>query len=373
MISDDTEQRHVPRPIAPSEHGLWKERNAAGLALASRGEWTAAATAFAEALTFVDALTANDSVTLAARDNSRAKVFLNLAQAHFHSGAYAEARQFAERSCAIRVALYGEDSLVVARTRSDLAVILGALGERDEASSLLDRAVSAVERKPGEQSAQLIPVLTNAARMLAVGDDASANTEQVEARLEVLARQQELADPTDIFVPTAVPDHSFQNNAFASGSDDQPLRAAIAETANLLRTTPASNVAVNINLDDAIFDLIEPPPPTLSSFPVPAPGTAAVNPLGFEVQYGIPTQLHEPLHSPETTEIPRPAQPASDAARDETSTPRSAPRAPVRAVGGIRSGRTQVATPKLLWYLTVALIAFGAGIAITLMVFFLRR
>ena len=343
-----------------------------------RQVWDDATLAFSEALAFADGLTANDSITLAARDNARAKVLLNLAQSHFHSSAFSEARQCAERSLAIRVALYGEDSLVVARTRSDLAVILGAMGDREEASSLLDRALSAVERKPGEQSAPLIPVLASAARMLASTADGRLDTDRVEARLDVLAKQHAADEAQDMFAPMPVPAHSFQNTAFASGSDDQPLRAAIAETANLLRTTPTSNIAVNINLDDAIFDLIEPPPPTLSSFPTTATRPPHTNPLGFEVQYGIPTQLHEPLQSADTLELPR-----SDAAAADTkpldvlrageTAQRATSRAPVRAVGGIRSGRTQVASPKLLWYMTLALIAFGAGVAITMIVLFLRR
>lgn len=378
MTSFDHSLRDAPRTISLSEHGRWKARNADGLALAARGEWKEAAAAFSDALTFVDALTANDSVTLAARDNSRSKVFLNLAQSHFHSGAFAEARQFAERSLAIRVGLYGEDSLVVARTRSDLAVILGAMGEREEASSLLDRAVSAVEKKPGEQTAQLIPVLTNAARLLATSPEASEHTEEVGARLEALAKQQENAAADDFLAPATVPEHSFQNNVFASGSDDQPLRAAIAETAHLLRTTPSSNVAVNINLDDAVddavFDLIEPPPPTLNTFPKPAATNAPPNPLGFEVQYGIPTQLHEPLQSAETMEIerPRPAEGVPTPRSQSVIAPSTPVRAPIRAVGGVRRGSTQVVTPKMLRFILFALGAFSAGVAITLIVLTLR-
>ncbi|MBC8087611.1 MAG: tetratricopeptide repeat protein [Phycisphaerae bacterium] len=373
MTLDDAAPPQTPHTLAPSEHGLWKERNAAGLSLAARGAWAEATEAFTQALAYVDALTANDGVTLAARDSARAKVLLNLAQSQFHLHAYAEARRFAERSLAIRVGLYGEDSLVVARTRSDLAVILGVMGERDEASSLLDRAVSAVERRPGEQSAQLIPVLSSAVRIIASGTEADANTELVEARIEALAKRQESAATNGVFVPTAVPAHSFQNTALASGSDDQPLRAAIAETANLLRTTPASNVAVNINLDDAVFDLIEPPPATLSALPAPSANSASTIALGFEVRHGIPTPLHVPLQSSETMEIPLLASLPSEELPEVPAAPRTVSRAPVRAVGGIRSGRTQVATPKLLRYIGFMLLAFAAGVAMTLFVWPLLR
>ena len=110
---------------------------------------------------------AQGTVTSAAHDDIRARLLLNIGQCHFHTGSFPESRRFAERSCALRVALYGEDSLVVARTRGDLAVILAASGHSDEAMSLLERAVLAVERKRGGEIAHLLPLLNNAARLLA--------------------------------------------------------------------------------------------------------------------------------------------------------------------------------------------------------------
>lgn len=385
--------------IPLSEHGLWKERNAEGLSLASGGDWASAVEAFNDALGLVDALTANDSVTQAAKDNSRAKVLLNLSQAHFHTGALAEARQFAERSLALRAGLFGEDALVVARTRSDLAVILHSLGEHHEAHSLLDRAISAAERKRGEQAALLVPVLHSAANLIGAPASETNATSYVD-RLDAL--EKAIADELIGASNTALPEHSFRNNAFASGSDDHPLRAAIAETASLLRTTPASNVAMNVNLDDAVFDIIEPPPPTLSALPIASRNSATGNPLGFEVQYGIPRQLHDPIDSAVTMEIPvsretqepelldldlSPSMPVAPltqshelldprqvlAEREATETSRYNNRANVRAVGGIRRGSTQVVTPKLLWYILFALGAFSAGVAITLIVLGLLR
>lgn len=401
---------HTGAPGIPlSEHGLWKERNAEGLALASGGDWASAVEAFNDALGLVDALTAKDSVTQAAKDNSRAKVLLNLSQAHFHTGALAEARRFAERSLALRVGLFGEDALVVARTRSDLAVILHSLGENEEADSLLDRAISAAERKRGEQAALLVPVLQSAAQLIGgsrSGTDAASFADRLDALEKAIA--DELIEASN----ATMPEHSFRNNAFASGSDDHPLRAAIAETASLLRTTPASNVAMNVNLDDAVFDIIEPPPPTLSALPLSPRSSSAANPLGFEVQYGIPRQLHDPIdtdpidtdpiNTSVTMEIPvrgkaqepelldldlSPSMPVAPltpshelidprqllAEREAAEPTRYNNRANVRAVGGVRRGSTQVVTPKLLWYILFALGAFSAGVAITLLVLRLRR
>jgi tetratricopeptide (TPR) repeat protein len=319
MSSEHTASEQIPREVAAFSRDSWMERNSEGLALAAKGLWPDATRAFEAALESLDAIGPDDSVTLAARDVARAKILLNLAQSSFYAGAFEEARRSAERSCAIRVGLYGEDSLVVARTRTALAVILESLGERDEARSLRERATAATERKRE-------------------GNNAST--------------------------PIAVPVHSFKSGPLASASDDQLLRSAIAATAELLHSTPAANVAVNLELDDAIFDLIEPPPPTLSAFP--AAQRASVNPLGFEVQYGIPAQLHEPLDATTGAMEPGDASAALES-RANSDTPATQPiaatRPVIRAVGGIRRGSTQVMAPKRLLIVTAMLLAFGAGVA----------
>lgn len=377
---------------------FWKDTNAEGLALAKERRWPEAERAFEDALGQLEAEFGANGVTMLAHegqrtpddrhDDTRAQLLLNIGQCQFHQGNLEQARRNAERSYAIRVSLYGEDSLIVARTRGDLAVILGASGLVDEAVSLLERAVSAVEKKRGATSAHLVPLLTNAARLLERTSPDGA--QPFVARLKALQFAQQLADKALTITPTELPSHSFGPHSAASASDDHYLRSAIAETVNLLRTTPAANIALredgtpntrvvaaaespvdesverivddaDDNIDDTIFDLVEAPPPTLSSIRT-SDEKSPDNPLGFEVQYGIPEQLHEPLV--EATPTPTPS---SVGQLPHTN------RNGIRAVGGIRRGSTQVVAPRRLWYIGVALVAFGAGIGLTYLIMPLLR
>ncbi len=475
----------------------WREYNAEGLSLAQEGQWAQATHAFVQALAAVEANEPSSAVTPVAKDDVRARLLLNIGQCHFHTGAFEEARQLAERSCAIRVSLYGEDSLVVARTRGDLAVILAASGHADQAMSLLERAVSAVERKRGEESAHLLVLLTNAARLLArsAPDRAAAYV----ARLKALMFAQQQVAHAEIFPPSAIPPHSFADVPFSSGGDDHALRSAIAQTVDLLRSTPTANIALEPNarrelrieaesefksgvkseaesqvesgdeseteieaesevksglrseaesevesgveseteieaerdgesdgkskaeiepaeavslpddivvlpealnaanttesvaeraavevvweyaeplpvepvphisvavvsapIDDALFDLVEAPPPTLSAIPSPVSAErASVNPFGFEVQYGIPSQLHESLDNPTT---PLPAESPTNAPSEADAIQPPPPvRVERRAVGGVRRGSTQVVPKNRLWLIPASLAVFGGG------------
>ena len=447
----------------------WREYNSEGLSLAQEGQWAQATHAFVQALAAVEANEPSSAVTPVAKDDVRARLLLNIGQCHFHTGAFEEARQLAERSCAIRVSLYGEDSLVVARTRGDLAVILAASGHADQAMSLLERAVSAVERKRGEESAHLLVLLTNAARLLArsAPDRAAAYV----ARLKALMFAQQQVAHAEIFPPSAIPPHSFADVPFSSGGDDHALRSAIAQTVDLLRSTPTANIALEPNarrelrieaesefksgvkseaesqvesgveseteieaerdgesdgkskaeiepaeavslpddivvlpealnaantsesvaeraavevvweyaeplpvepvphisvavvsapIDDALFDLVEAPPPTLSAIPSPVSAErASVNPFGFEVQYGIPSQLHESLDNPTT---PLPAESPTNAPSEADAIQPPPPvRVERRAVGGVRRGSTQVVPKNRLWLIPASLAVFGGG------------
>ncbi|MEO7362741.1 MAG: tetratricopeptide repeat protein [Gemmatimonadaceae bacterium] len=442
----------------------WTLFNAEGLRLADQGRWVDAIGAFELAVAEVTGIDTDNTVTGVAHDAIRARLLLNLGQCHFHTGAFAESRRLAERSCALRVSLYGEDSLMVARTRGDLAVILAASGHSDEAISLLERAVSVVERKRGDASAHLLPLFTNAAHLLArVAPD---RAEPYVARLKALVFAQQQAENAELFPPTAVPVHSFDELPLSSGSDDHLLRAAIAETVDLLRSTPAANVAmqfqtqhnaptdvgidgdsfsdISVNevvtaeipvsdvvtpeflfdeavsaamqsdddasaailtdedadvtvaweyemppsivppengraeaqateLDDTLFDLVEPPPPTLSELPKPAPKgaqSANPNPLGFQVEYGIPSQLHESFANPTA---PLPTNPTGTAITDaEVVAPLQPSRSVMRAVGGVRRGSTQVVSMKRLWMIGASVAAFGGGIGAVLLYKYLR-
>ena len=539
----------------------WTHLNAEGLTLADRKQWADATRAFEQALAVVEGLDADSTVTLVAHDDIRARLLLNIGQCHFHTRSFEESRRFAERSCALRVSLYGEHSLVVARTRGDLAVILAASGHTDEAMSLLERAVSAVERKRGAASAHLLPLLTNAARLLARATPERA--QPYVARLKALLFAQQQADNAEIFPPSDVPAHSFSTAPGSTGSDDHLLRAAIAETVDLLRSTPAANIAMQgvrkaegvkgaevagINglleateivervgteqaaetsetdqscavpiitragsappsaatgstteveqnalvhigiyvdtvsdipahevitseiplsevvtseflvgefvtahvpdedasqselfvdeavtaeipvdpysfaeihvdrvtpsethvdraaemvvhndaeitvaweyevpppitlakamrvvtkhkqLDGTIFDLVEPPPPTLSELPkrlANAGHSANPNPLGFQVEYGIPSQSHESFANPT---VPLPTNPKGDAISEADFVERSqANRNGMRAVGGVRRGSTQVVAMKRLWMIGASIAAFGGGVGAVLL------
>ncbi|MEO7359476.1 MAG: tetratricopeptide repeat protein [Gemmatimonadaceae bacterium] len=359
-----------------SVNGFWKDTNAEGLGLAKEGRWAEATRAFEDALAQLSAEVEQHGVTLVAHDDARAQLLLNLGQSYFHTGNLDDARRFAERSCAIRVSLYGEDALVVARTRGDLAVILGASGHPDEAIVLLERAVTAVEKKRGAHSAHLVPLLTNAARLLERSSPELARP--FVSRLNALLFAQKLADEAASITPTEVPSHSFANSSDATASDDHYLRSAIAETMDLLRTTPPANIAIATDADskdepveDTIFDLVEAPPPTLNAVP-DSTANAPISPLGFEVQYGIPVQWHEPLVDP----APMPAlltdPPAAPTPSGQLTQPLTN-RSGVRAVGGVRRGSTQVVAPMRLWYIGVAIVAFGAGIGLTYIIMPLLR
>ncbi|MGV3707213.1 MAG: tetratricopeptide repeat protein [Gemmatimonas sp.] len=445
----------------------WKEQNAEGLSLAAAQRWAEAADAFQRALAAVEADNHGVAVTSVARDDVRARLLLNAGQCYFHTGNFTESRTLVERSYALRVALYGEDSLLVARTRGDLAVILAASGHTDEALSLLERAVGAVERKRGSESAHLLPLLNNAARLLA--RSAPERARPYIARLKALLFAQQQVVNASLYPPTAVPSHSFASDVVAAGGDDHYLRNAVAQTVDLLRATPPANIALSDEafrerlalraeqqraleaavpetpepseafevadnyaeptasadtplkapvepvetaddlteiraeeifpepqdvasraphedgdtfdatfddtgddtVDDTVFDLVEPPPPTLSTVPDAAPQTRA-NPLGFEVEYGIPDELQEPLVAPLGALPPEPPArpesgtsmkdtPSSAAAFDTAQSQRPA-RNGVRAVGGVRRGSAQLVAMNRLWLVAAGVAAFGGGV-----------
>jgi tetratricopeptide (TPR) repeat protein len=463
-----------PLPTGPSRGSLsvntdWRELNAQGLALAAERRWEEAAEAFGHALAAIESGERQGGVTAVARDDIRARLLLNIGQCRFHTGDFAESRKLAERSYALRVALHGEDSLLVARTRGDLAVILAASGHTDEALSLLERAVSGVERKRGSESAHLLPLLNNAARLLA--RSAPERARPFVARLKALLFAQQQMENAELFPPSAVPAHSFQADAVESSSEDHYLRSAVAQTVDLLRATPPGNVALTdeafaeraaeraalraeaalaeaakveetnaepqtideaiaepviadpvvvesaideqwmdaqttdelpvadspveeapvndlttdefpvpelpvaadptigespVNspesIDDTIFDLVEPPPPTLSSIPDTAPAPKA-NPLGFEVEYGIPTELQEPLTEPQGALPPEPAvSPLTSAAAFDAALQQRPTRNGIRAVGGVRRGSAQLVAMNRLWLVVAGLAAFGGGV-----------
>lgn len=238
----------------------WRHDNERGLALATDGDWAEASEAFAAAADGLARILPSETRGV---HEPLALVLSNLAHANFRLGRLEEAMQQAQRSCVLRVALAGEDALPVARARMDLAVMLATAGRFDEATALVQRAMSSMEHRVGEEDARMAIVLENAARIgLASGHP--ANAEPLLLRLhalldhhelsttraeQLLARVAEARGQSAVpSVPDALP--AFEDpattleNAHASIAaeelwEDQPLRDAVAMTDVLLRTTPS--------------------------------------------------------------------------------------------------------------------------------------
>ncbi|QJR34660.1 tetratricopeptide repeat protein [Gemmatimonas groenlandica] len=286
---------------ARSERDGWMDDNTRGLSLAAAADWDEAAEAFAAA---ADVL-ARRAPDVSSHD-ALALILGNLAQACFRAGRTEDALLHAQRSCALRVALAGEDAMPVARERMDLAVMLGALGRLDEAQALMQRAISAVERHVGDEDARLVVMLENAAR-LALAAGVPANAEPLLLRLHALldahgmstdradrllamvsavrsradanraetsriaavraevmqaeamqaeAAREEVARTEEVAVYAHA---SIDEQASEAEWDDQPLRDAVAITDVLLRTTPSGVIAIQepVNHDAEILAAFE--------------------------------------------------------------------------------------------------------------------
>jgi tetratricopeptide (TPR) repeat protein len=253
------------------------------LSLAAAAEWDEATEAFAAA---ADVL-ARRAPDVNSHD-ALALILGNLAQACFRAGRTDDALQHAQRACALRAAIAGEDAMPVARARMDLAVMLGASGRLSEAKALIQRAIAAAERHVGDDDVRLVSMLDNAARLaLADGDPASAEplllrlhalldahgmstfrADRLIDRIEPLRmRADMLRDPAqraDVAAAESALAAALTDAERAAGAeqavyahasvteqaehaewdDDQPLRDAVAVTDVLLRTTPPGVIAV---------------------------------------------------------------------------------------------------------------------------------
>jgi hypothetical protein len=249
----------------------------------------------------------------------------NLAQAYFKAGRLDDAIQQAQRTCALRVALTGEDGMPVARARMDLAVMLAAGRRLDEAMALVQRAIASIEHRVGDEDARLAIVLENAAR-IALAAGAPANAEPLLLRLHALldahglstARAEQLltriadvrahqaddattagaqaapvtdAPVTDVPMTDVPVRHAPASDDFAAFLDssllpdedweDQPLRDAVVLTDVLLRSTPSG---VPVIPDPLALDLADdfgapavaasPETPATTPAPTPAPAPA---------------------------------------------------------------------------------------------------
>lgn len=269
----------------------WMLDNARGLAFAGAADWSEAAEAFAAAADVLARQAPDDSA-----HDALALILGNLSQACFRAGRIDDALRYAQRSCALRVAIAGEDALPVARAFMDLAVMLGSVGRLDEAQALAQRAIAAAERHVGDDDARLAVIVENAAR-LAMAAGAPAKAEPLLHRMHALLTMHNLpatradqllamvaaagshtdgtasekrADTDAPGMPTspvvsdvpavattpvlhapspAQPRAAAEAAPLAMPSampewEDQPLRDAVAMTDVLLRATPAGVIAV---------------------------------------------------------------------------------------------------------------------------------
>jgi tetratricopeptide (TPR) repeat protein len=238
----------------------WRHDNERGLALASDGDWAEASEAFAAAADGLARVLPSETRGV---HEPLALVLSNLAHANFRLGRLEEALQQAQRSCVLRVALAGEDALPVARAHMDLAVMLATAGRFDEATALVQRAMSSMEHRVGEEDARMAIVLENAARIALAGGH-PANAEPLLLRLHALLDHHELstaraeqllarvAEARGHAAAPSAPDalpviedaaaiHEYAHASIAAEElwEDQPLRDAVAVTDVLLRTTPS--------------------------------------------------------------------------------------------------------------------------------------
>lgn len=276
-------------PALPADS--WWEDNDRGLALSADAEWSEAAEAFAAA---ADALARRLPADATAHD-PLAMVLGNLSQALYRAGRLDDAIQQAQRACALRVALAGEDGMPVARARTDLAVMLAAAGRADEAMALVQRAIAGIEHRVGDEDARLATVLENGARIaLAAGHPANAepmllrlhalldahelSTARADALLArvaaVRARQAQEASLTPpVGLPVAPPAPvSVPMPTDVSTPSMTPVSAVLAE---VTRTVAEREALAQAQQDDVDALLVPPAAPA----PAPSPALVPVPPV----------------------------------------------------------------------------------------------
>lgn len=205
----------------------WSDVNAQGVALAAANSWELARECFAAA---VDELSADGEPDVTTH-HALALVLGNLAQASFRAGDSVEAIRHAQRGCALRVALVGEDAVTVARARSDLAVMLAATGRVDESPALLSRAIAGIEQSAGDEDLRLAAVLENAARVaLAAGQPANAEPHLI--RLHALLAAHDFpTDRADVLVSRIMSARSHASNSVRAGVLETVLETEAAAEA----------------------------------------------------------------------------------------------------------------------------------------------
>jgi tetratricopeptide (TPR) repeat protein len=254
----------------------WWEDNDRGLALSADAEWSEAAEAFAAA---ADALARRLPADATAHD-PLAMVLGNLSQALFRAGRLDDAIQQAQRACALRVALAGEDGMPVARARTDLAVMLAAAGRGDEAMALVQRAIAGIEHRVGDEDARLATVLENGAR-IALATGHPANAEPLLLRLHALLDAHELSTAradTLLARVAAVRAKQAQEAALtrpvelaADAPTPTPTMTPVSAVLAEVTRTVAEREALEQAQDEDVDALLVPPVSATTPAPSPAP------------------------------------------------------------------------------------------------------
>ncbi len=269
----------------------WEAANEAGVSLCAEARWADAQQAFHEAL--------ENAPVFGEAPAIHAVVLSNLAQADFRMGDTAGALANARRALSARLIACDDDlDAPMARIRADLAVYLAATGSFDEASSSLEAARLSLEWRYGDEDPRLVSVLENEARIaLAAGSPAAAEP----ALLRLHALLSESGE-----------DAERLNHLFALvGASRRPSDGASAAGAHSLSPEDQSETDAMPDVFPSIlsadeFDIVDEAPPPLRSPSAQSirsegliePGQhstpqsfARTNPLGFEVQYGIPQDV----------------------------------------------------------------------------------
>jgi tetratricopeptide (TPR) repeat protein len=270
----------------------WESANETGVSLCAEGRWPDAQQAFRDAVAIAPAFADAPAV--------HAVVLSNLAQADFRLGDTASALANARRALSARLIACDDDlDAPMARIRADLSVYLAASGAFDEAAAALEAARLALEWRYGDEDDRLVTVLENEARIaLAAGRPAVA--EPALLRLHALLAESG-HDPDRLSHLFALVDVSRRP---AEGAERAEATSDPFDDHRDADTMP--DVFPSILSADA-FDIVDeiPRPPlrspsaqSIRSEGLIEPGQhstppsfARTNPLGFEVQYGIPQEI----------------------------------------------------------------------------------
>lgn len=149
----------------------WQSQNFRGLECACEGDWLSAVGMFTLAQ---QSLAVADFDDEAERDGANAVLGSNLAAARFHSGDLQGALEEAQASLILREQLWG-DTLATARVASDCATVCAALGRFDDARGYITQAIETAEACCGEDAAELVTFVENAAQLeIAAGNYGAA-------------------------------------------------------------------------------------------------------------------------------------------------------------------------------------------------------